>query len=48
MAVLVDVIRVAFEARKVVMAHRLAEVDHTLRIPKMSLALLAKAILASG
>ena len=39
MALLVNIVGVAFEARVVIVAHGLAEVDETLRRPEMLLSI---------
>ena len=48
MAVLVDVVGIAVEARVVAVPHRFAEVDEPRRRPEMLLAALARAVLAAG
>ena len=48
MAVLVDVVGIAVEARVVAVPHRLAEVDEPLRRPEMLLAALARTVRAAG
>ena len=47
-AILIDVVRVAFEACEVVVAHGLSEVDETQGIPEMLFAFLAETVLAAG
>ena len=48
MAIGVDVVGIAFEARVIIVAHGLPEVDESLRSPEMLLATLAKTVLSAG